>query len=68
MSVGRRRVAARNRGMRFGSAGAGSITPVPPGGNIVQDDLNSGGAGVNSDIQDDLNSGGAGVNSDITDP
>lgn len=42
----------------------GDLAPgPPPGENVIQDDLNSGGAGVNQDIQDDLGGGG-----NITDP
>ena len=63
---GRRKVAGRNRGARFGVAKGGSITPIPPVGNFVQDNLNSGGGGVNADITDDLNSGGGGAGQKIT--
>ncbi len=57
--MSRRKTAGRNRGSRFGTARGGAITPVPPSGNFVQDNLNSGGGGVNADITDDLGSGGA---------
>lgn len=54
------------RGMRARTPDkAGTIPPTPPGGSLLQDDLNSGGAGANADIQDDLNSGGGGANADI---
>ncbi len=60
----RRRTPGRNRRSRFGSARGGTVTPTPPpSGNNVQDNLNSGGAGVNQDITDDLGGGG-----NITDP